>query len=274
MVLLPEGFGLPPLPYTIGILAAALAVGYGFYSRRPPVENAHVVALGVWMGGGAALHALYQLGALPDPIEPFGGTAAVYVTTAVIVGAGWLLADATIDDTHVPAAIAASGSALFVALAGWVIVVGRRLGTLELLWPALGVIGSLVLSGVVWLAIRKLSPRAATATGSVGLLVVFGHVLDAVSTTVGVDLLGFGERTPLSQHILLFAEGLPTEPYIGTGWLFVLVKVLLVGIIIALMTEYMEEEPAEGRLLLGFIAAVGLGPGVHNLLLFVAGAGV
>jgi uncharacterized membrane protein len=30
----------------------------------------------------------------------------------------------------------------------------------------------------------------------------------------------------------------------------------------------MQEEPREGAALLGFVAAVGLGPGAHNLLLF------
>lgn len=34
------------------------------------------------------------------------------------------------------------------------------------------------------------------------------------------------------------------------------------------MADYVREEPTEGYLLLGLVAAVGLGPGVHNLVLF------
>lgn len=274
MVLLPEGFGLPPLPYAIAILIGTIAVGYGFYVRRPSIEEAHVVALGAWMAVGAAVHALYQLAALPAAAEPLAGTPAVYVTTAIVVGAGWLLADITIDPDRVPVAIAASGGLLFVALAGWVVQIGRRAGTLELIWPAIGVVVSIALTAGIWVALARFRPAATATTGWVGVLTVFAHVFDAISTSVGVDVLGFGERTPLSRRILLFAEGLPTEPYLGSGWLFVVVKVALVVAIVLLMRDYVAEEPVEGRLLLGFIAAVGLGPGTHNVLLFVAGAGV
>ena len=100
------------------------------------------------------------------------------------------------------------------------------------------------------------------------MLATFGHALDAVSTAVGVDVLGFGERSPLSQHIMDAAAALPTADAVGVGWLFVLVKLAVVAGVVALFAEYVEEDPAEGYLLLGFVAAVGLGPGVHNLFLF------
>jgi uncharacterized membrane protein len=102
----------------------------------------------------------------------------------------------------------------------------------------------------------------------VGFLAVFGHALDGVSTAVGVDLLGFGERTPLSRAIIEFAATLPTEPYLGTVWLFVLVKLAVASGVVTLFADYVREDPSEGYALLGFVAAVGLGPGVHNLLLF------
>jgi uncharacterized membrane protein len=48
----------------------------------------------------------------------------------------------------------------------------------------------------------------------------------------------------------------------------VLVKLGLGAGIAALLTGSVREAPREGRLLLAFVAAVGLGPGAHNLLLF------
>jgi uncharacterized membrane protein len=56
---------------------------------------------------------------------------------------------------------------------------------------------------------------------------------------------------------------------LGVGWLFVLVKLLVAAGIVVLLADLVREDPVEGRLLLGFVAAVGLGPGVHNVLLFV-----
>jgi uncharacterized membrane protein len=38
--------------------------------------------------------------------------------------------------------------------------------------------------------------------------------------------------------------------------------------VVLLLTDYVEEAPREGVLLLGLVAAVGLGPGAHNLVLF------
>jgi len=90
---------------------------------------------------------------------------------------------------------------------------------------------------------------------------------------VGVDVLGFGERTPASRLIIEFADRLPTAEALGSGWLFVVVKLVLVGGVVVLFADYIEDEPTEGYLLLGFIAAVGLGPGVHNLLLFAVTGG-
>ena len=81
-------------------------------------------------------------------------------------------------------------------------------------------------------------------------------------------MLGSGERTPLSRLIIEFAAGLPAEPIIGAGWLFVLVKLGVASLVVWLFADLVEAEPRRSRLLLGFVAAVGLGPAVHNLLLF------
>jgi uncharacterized membrane protein len=103
----------------------------------------------------------------------------------------------------------------------------------------------------------------------VGVLVVFAHALDGVSTAVGADLLGFEERTPLSAAILEFAGTLPTADPLGVGWLFVLVKLALAGAIVSLFADYVREEPTQAYLLLSGVIAVGLGPGAQNVLLYV-----
>jgi uncharacterized membrane protein len=84
-----------------------------------------------------------------------------------------------------------------------------------------------------------------------------------------VDLLGFGERTPVSQAVLDVAASLPTAETFGVGWLFVLVKLAIAEVVVFLFADFVREDPTEGFLLLGAVAAVGLGPGVHNLLLFM-----
>jgi len=273
MVLLPEGFSLPPLPYLGGLLIAVAAVGYGLSRRRPPVTARHILAFAPWMVVGSSLHVLYVIGGLPPAIEPFGGTAAVYLTVSAVAGGIWLLAASTRPRRQVPAVIAGTGLLALLPVVGGAVAVGAQQGTLAVFWPAVGMVLSVAVTALAWVGLRRLRPAAASTTGSVGLLALFAHSLDAVSTAVGVDVLGFGERTPASRLIIEFADRLPTAEALGSGWLFVVVKLVLVGGVVVLFADYIEDEPTEGYLLLGFIAAVGLGPGVHNLLLFAVTGG-
>jgi uncharacterized membrane protein len=269
--LLPQGFALPPLPYLLALLAGLAAVGVGVRRRDLAVDERHVLAFVPWILVGSCLHALFVLDALPPPVEPLAGTPAVYATVAVVGGATWLLADAGVDAGTVPRALGGFGLTAFLATCGAGVAFGLLRGTFAPLWPAVALVGSLAVGAAAWWLLRRLAPGVAV-TGRVGALAVVGHAVDGVSTAVGVDVLGFGERTPLSRVIIEAAAGLPTAELVGAGWLFVVVKLLVAGGVVVLLADLVREEPRQGVLLLGFVAAVGLGPGAHNLLLFaVAG---
>jgi len=112
-----------------------------------------------------------------------------------------------------------------------------------------------------------LGPRV-EVNGPTGPLVLFAHALDGVSTAVGVDILQYGERTPLPRLIIDTARSLPTAEFVGAGWLFVAVKIALASLIVVYLADLVRDDPTRGNLLLGLVAAVGLGPGTHNLVLF------
>lgn len=114
----------------------------------------------------------------------------------------------------------------------------------------------------------RLAPGVA-ATKLFGLLALLGHAPDALPAVVNVDVFGLGKWMPSSRVIPDVAAVLPTAEIIGVGWLFVLVKFAAIGFMVALLIGYVCEDSTEGSLLLDLIAAVGLGPGIHNLLLFV-----
>ncbi|KAB1198639.1 MULTISPECIES: DUF63 family protein [Haloferax] len=265
MAILPEGFALPPLPYLVVLVAGLAGITVGVVRRRPSVTDEHVLALVPWMVSGSALHVLYVAGLLPPVVEPFGGTPAVYLSVAVLAGGTYLGLDvageATPRNLAVPGLVFAGGLV--------VLAVGTALaaGTLAPLWPTIALVVAVLVTPATWAVMTRIDPQV-TAAGTLGVLAVFGHALDGVSTAVGVDVLGFGERTPLSRVILEAAGALPTADVIGVGWLFVLVKLAVAGLVVGLLADYIREEPTEGALLLGLVAAVGLGPGVHNLLLF------
>ena len=271
-MVLPAGFSLPPLPYTLVLLTGAAAVSAGFVRRRPSVTARHILGLTPWMAVGSTLHVLAVIDGLPAVLAPFGGTAAVYLTTAIMAGAVWLAVDA-VRPAAVPRWLAVSGGVVVLSTTAVALSIGAARGTLAPLWPVTAGVVAIALTAAGWLVLRRLRPAATATTGAVGLLALFGHTLDGVSTAIGVDVLGFGERTPLSRLILHAAETLPTAELIGVGWLFVIVKMVVAGGVVVLFREYVADEPAEGYALLGFVAAVGLGPGVHNLLLFTVVGG-
>ncbi|WP_410766951.1 DUF63 family protein [Haloferax sp. DFSO60] len=265
MAILPEGFALPPLPYLFVLVAGLVGVGVGFSRRRPDVSADHVLALVPWMVAGSALHVQYVTGLLPPLIRPFAGTPAVYLSVAVLAGVTWLGLDAV--GAFSARLLAILGVALAGLLVAVTLVAGFQAGTLAIFWPAVGFAVSVVLAPVAWVVLQRIDPEVSVA-GPLGVLALFGHTLDAVSTAVGIDVLGFGERTPLSQVILDVGAALPTADVLGVGWFFVLVKIAIASLVVVFLADYVREEPTEGSLLLGFVAAVGLGPGVHNLLLF------
>lgn len=269
MQLLPSGFALPPLPYLLVVAVGSVAVAGLLYRRSPPVTSRVVAAFAPWMVAGATGYALFQVDAVPAPVAPLFGNPVVYVTTFLLAGLVWLAsADYSPDRwglPSVPGAIAATGATVAGTLLAYAVVVGVARDTLSLFWPAVGFVGSVALAAVTWFVVRD--RIRVGVTGSPGALVLFGHVLDGVSTAVGAHL-GFAEQTPLSGVVIEFGAGLPPAAVFGDAWLFVLVKLVLAIVVLYLFADYVREEPAEGALLLGVVAAVGLGPGAHNLVLF------
>jgi uncharacterized membrane protein len=266
-MVLPEGFALPPLPYLLPLLVAVGLVAGALYRTDPHISDRTIVALAPWILVGSALHALYVVEWVPEAVAPLVGTPAVYLTTFVVAGTVWLAALRT--DRNPEQSLVATGTLVAFAVVGYALALGGANGGLRLLWPLIGLLVATLLAVALWAATRWTYPGVTAATGAVGGLALFGHALDAVSTAVGVDLLGFGERTPVSRAVLDVAASLPTAEAIGVGWLFVLVKLAIAEAVVILFAEFVREDPTEGYLLLGLVAAVGLGPGAHNLILFV-----
>jgi uncharacterized membrane protein len=269
MQLLPTGFALPPLPYLLAVVLGSLTVLGLLYRRRPGVTPRVVTAFAPWMVAGATGYALFQVGAVPVPLEPLFGNPVVYLSTFVLAGGVWLAtADYPADRwslPSVPGVVGATGVVVAGTLLTAAAVVGAAGDGLSLFWPGVGLVVSVGLTAVTWVGVRD--TLGVGVTGSTGALVLFGHVLDGVSTAVGTHI-GFSEQTPLSGVVIEFGASLPVATYLGDAWLFVVVKLALAVVVLYLFTDYVRETPDEGALLLGFVAAVGLGPGAHNLVLF------
>lgn len=274
---LPDGFALPPLPYLVGLGMATLVVGVLLVLVRPPFRPWDVLAVGTWMAVGATLHALAWLGAFPAWADPLFGTPAVYFTTFVVMGLVWLVAAvgaAAGFFASIPRLLGIVGGTVAAVFMIFFVVTGIQTPGfgIEPLWPVAGLVVSLVVAALAVIALSLTYTEAVATTGKTGVFVVFAHALDGVTTAIGVDVLGVGERTPIPREIMNLAADLPTAQYVGVGWLFVLVKLALALVVVALFADYVREEPARGNLALAFVAAVGVGPGTYNLLLYLVSA--
>jgi uncharacterized membrane protein len=280
MQFLPSGLAIPPLPYAVVLVVLSVASIAALYLLGSPVTTRQVLAFAPWMVAGGALHALYQVGLVADPLEPFFGAPAVYVTTFVLAAAVWLpsviRAQALDDVSRIARTVGVAGLLVVLALTAvaYRFALGRVDSNVALTWVPLGFLGAAVLTAPCYYLLAIGWTGAVDRASWGGPLVVYAHALDALSTAIGVDVIGTGERTPIPRRIMEFAETLPTYPYVGKGWLFAVVKLVLALGIVVLLSDLVEESPTEGNVLLAFVAAVGMGPAANNLYLFLLGTTV
>ena len=272
-------FVVPDPAYTIPLLGGTILVAALLLSRPPSIGPETVFGFVPWIVAGALLHVLYQMhlvvgeDLLPAAIVQLLSAPAVYLTTFVAMGA--VLLGSTRDENDAGTRSTATtlglvGLLLASTVAGFAVWKAATADafTITAGYPVLGLAGSLGLTGVLWVGLGRWKPDAIEAVGLVGALVIFAHVFDAVTTAIGVEFLDVGERSTLPRRVMEFAGDLPTAAYLGEAWLFVLLKVVVAVGIVVLFAEYVEEEPTEGSLFFAGIAAIGLGPAVHNFFLF------
>ncbi|MEF8855299.1 MAG: hypothetical protein V5A24_07405, partial [Haloarculaceae archaeon] len=103
-----EGFVLPEPPLLVGLLVATAVVVALLFVVKPPVTERFVPAVVPWVFVGAALHVIYQVGAVfelqiyPPVVESLFSAPAVYLTTFVAMGIAWLGSFAVAGETDRP----------------------------------------------------------------------------------------------------------------------------------------------------------------------------
>ena len=273
-------FVIPPLIHTAGLLVGAGFVIALLFAAKPSVNQKTVLAFAPWIVVGAVLHVFYQLGVTlkqplyPDPIEPLFSAPAVYITVFIVMGLIWAVATMFMtnpDADYVSQYLSGMGVGTMVPLIGLLLWRGTdpAVRPMEPVFPAAGLLLAVGATFLITLALGLWRTGLIAKVRYVGPLVLFAHLFDGITTAIGVDLLGATERSAIPQAILDLSAGLPTASVIGTGWLFVLVKLVVAVAIVVLFADYVNEEPLEANLLMSVIIAVGLGPGTYNFFLFI-----
>lgn len=280
MAILPSGLVVPDLPYLVVIGLGALLTTLLLLGFEPPVRKMHVIALLPWMAIGGIAHGFYQVpissGLYPEWIAPLFSAPMVYITTYVLVATVWLLlillGTATGNLDRVGLYLGSIGLGVLIVFLGAMVWQGIAPGlSFTPIWPTLAFVISLAVTAVTYFLVSLRWTGAVARMGLAGVAVVFAHAFDGVITMIGYDVLETPERTPLPEAIMEFAGSLPTAQFIGSGWLFLLVKLLIAIFVVVTFADYVEERPTRGSLFLVVITAVGLGPAVNNFVLFTLG---
>lgn len=282
-------FAIPPIMYLVFLGAGTTGVVTLLYAIGPKVTQKDVLAMVPWVISGALLHVFNNMAmateqfeelhlVYPPVVEPLFAAPAVYLTTFIGMGTIWVMSEilgsttTTKDVSH--KYLGTTGFGLMLTLTG--LLVWQSLDPVfepRPILPILTILLTGVLTFVVYMLLGAWRTYVIAEARYVGALVLFAHLLDGISTAVGADVLGVGERSVVPREIMDFAATLPTYQYIGMGWLFVVVKMLLAITLIVLFADYVREQPTEGNLLFAFVTAVGLGPAMNNIFLFYLGAG-
>lgn len=221
--------------------------------------TATLLAWAPWVATAAGSGVLYADGLGTVLGMELRGPSLVVLVVAIVV---WLGLRWRVARRRAARPFAALGLAVFTPIL-W--SVGAAVDAETAGWLALAIGGAVALG--VWgqSAIRR--HGGSNRAGALGGFVVFGQAFDALTTAVGVDVLGYGEQNALSRAILSATEGFPLAGVTGTSWLFIAVKLVLAVAVVALFVDD-GEESNENALIIAVAAFAGFGPAVHNVVLF------
>ena len=138
------------------------------------------------------------------------------------------------------------------------------------------VIASALSYGLYWL-FENYAPEANSGTGTIGLLVIWGHAIDGVANVLLADWLDainvpltYYPKHPANAFIIATTEALQPAGLtaaIGTSWPFLFVKLGVASAVVWLFSDrFLDESPRYSLLLLIAVTAVGLGPGTRDML--------
>ncbi|WP_254821449.1 DUF63 family protein [Haloglomus halophilum] len=259
----------PPAPALVTAVlvsvAALLAVGCIAWVG-PPVTRRLVLAGTPWMVLAGLLYPLAATGVYGGPLAATLGSPLVVPVTVVLATVLWipLVQAGRVRTRGDPAGyLVASGTGVVAPVLAVTVLAGRA--TVATLVPlALApVVAAIAAAAVVFVLGLSAAPALAAAR-SLALLAVYAQALHAVAVVVAVDALGVPASGPMARATV----GLGAELVggFGIGWPFLLLKLCAVALLVVGLGRLAERRETVAYVLLGTVAALGVGPAVAVLV--------
>lgn len=258
--------------YSITVLAVGgvwvlLFAWWSVFDGRPIMAR-FVASLVPWLAMAGVGYGLRQVGVVPQPLVPLVRDPLVYAVALLPPAVLVLFVPRRIDTSRVNGTL---GVALLASLVTGILAANASTAPLRIAWILLSILLGCGIGGIVWLALDR-SLLSGYDLRRLGLAAITAHALDGTTTAIGISILGGTERNPVSRAVISFGRGLPVGVLTGSPWLFVLVKLVIVSGIVVVFREEFESESRWGTALLVAVVTAGLGPAVHNVVVFASAA--
>jgi uncharacterized membrane protein len=230
--------------------------------------------VGVAVGAESAVTIPFPYSALI--ISPF-----IYFTVFFVTLAGLLIGIAlerngTVDRFQVP--LAAIGTAALTVTLAYLAYAASATEVVTFNWlvPVITLGGATLLAGLTWVALGRFVPDVNRGTGYMGLVIIWGHVVDGIANVLSLDwyhVFGLPQYSP--KHVVngfIYYNTASVQPawltdLIGRTWPFILLKLAAAVFVVWIFDDQIfDESPAYAMLLLITVLAVGLGPGTRDFL--------
>ena len=134
------------------------------------------------------------------------------------------------------------------------------------------------LAAAAYYGVDRFYPAVNAGTGTMGLVVIWGHAIDGVANVIASDWTrafgipgeGYSAKHVVNRIIIDVTDAVQPAwltDVIGNSWTFLAVKlVVAVAIVTVFDEQFFEESPRYAVLLLMAILAVGLGPGTRDMI--------
>lgn len=259
-------------PYSITVLGVGgiwvLLAAWWFVFDDRTISGRFIASLTPWLAMAGVGYGLRQVGVIPQPLAPLVRDPLVYAVALLPPAILFLSVPRHVDT---PRANGALGVALLILLVTGILAANATTAPLRIAWILLSILLGGGVGGIVWLGLER-SLLAGYHLRRLGLAAITAHALDGTTTAIGIAILGGTERNPVSRAVISFGRGLPVGFLAGSPWFFVLVKLVIVSGIVVVFREEFEGESLWGTVLFVAVITAGLGPAVHNVVVFASSA--
>ncbi|PSQ48509.1 hypothetical protein BRD19_06640 [Halobacteriales archaeon SW_7_65_23] len=211
-------------------------------------------------------------------ISPFIYFTVFAIALLAFLASKWLANNGVTDTYYYP--LAGIGTAVLAGAFGYLLYLSMVTDYVTLHASILVlVIGiATVTAAFTYVALDRYWPIVTAGTGLMGLVVIWGHAIDGAANVIANDwthIWNLGDYTakhPFNRFLIDTTNSLQggTEiagVYVGDGWPFFVVKIIVPVLILSVFDEqFLEESPRFAVMLLGAIVAVGLGPGTRDMI--------